>query len=588
MRFTRNLVLVLATAIVLLGAGIQLKTRHLGPAADRRAYLSGPFKRRHFGRSHLLLQFERPIQPQIVEELRKRGAVVIASVPENGLMVSARDDFSVEGLGIRWAGRLRPEDKISPAVAGQTSSSAPQAQTFLVEFHADVDPDDARAMVAEHNLMAIDHPDLLDNHLLVSGAFGDVSRLTEWDELAYVLPVSADLLAGNRVSGCAGAVTQNGAVANYVKVSLGWPAGVGGVPGGVAGGDGVEVKYVFGNLTRKILPSLPQSEILRAFQEWAKYGRLKFTPGADPSGPRTINIFFASGAHGDPYPFDGPGKVLAHTFYPSPPNPEPIAGDMHFDADEHWQVGADTDLFTVALHETGHALGLGHSDQPGAVMYPYYRLGIKLSADDIAGIQDLYGAPDRAAAAPRPALALIVQNPAIASFTTTAASMSFSGITANGTGEAQVTWRTDQNVSGSASGSANWSIASVALHDGANRITITAVDAAKQTASVTIAVNRQQTVISDRTPPSLSINSPASSISSSQSATITVRGTAADNVGVTSVTWSTSTGGSGVATGTTNWTAADIPLRAGSNTVTIRAFDAARNSSWRTVMIVRR
>ena len=42
-----------------------------------------------------------------------------------------------------------------------------------------------------------------------------------------------------------------------------------------------------------------------------------------------------------------------------PLNPEPIAGDMHFDNDESWRIGANLDVFSVALHETGHALGLG-------------------------------------------------------------------------------------------------------------------------------------------------------------------------------------------------------------------------------------
>jgi hypothetical protein len=33
---------------------------------------------------------------------------------------------------------------------------------------------------------------------------------------------------------------------------------------------------------------------------------------------------------------------------------------MHFDADEAWENPQKIDLYSVALHEAGHALGLGH------------------------------------------------------------------------------------------------------------------------------------------------------------------------------------------------------------------------------------
>src|SRR5215471_6540428 len=73
-------------------------------------------------------------------------------------------------------------------------------------------------------------------------------------------------------------------------------------------------------------PASTQSEMLRAFKEWGKAANVKFTAGTDARTTQPMNVLFAAGAHGDPYPFDGPSGVLAHTFYPAPPNPEPIAG----------------------------------------------------------------------------------------------------------------------------------------------------------------------------------------------------------------------------------------------------------------------
>uniref|UniRef100_U6CUP9 Matrilysin n=1 Tax=Neovison vison TaxID=452646 RepID=U6CUP9_NEOVI len=111
------------------------------------------------------------------------------------------------------------------------------------------------------------------------------------------------------------------------------------------------------------------------------------------AGTADIMIGFARGAHGDYYPFDGPGNTLAHAFAPGPG----LGGDAHFDEDERWTDGSrlGINFLVTATHELGHSLGLGHSSDPSAVMYPTYRVGesknFRLSPDDIKGIQKLYG-----------------------------------------------------------------------------------------------------------------------------------------------------------------------------------------------------
>jgi len=83
----------------------------------------------------------------------------------------------------------------------------------------------------------------------------------------------------------------------------------------------------------------------------------------------------------------------------------------------------------------------------------------------------------------------------------------------------------------------------------------------------------------ETTPPTVTISSPTSSPTyTATGSSLTLQGTASDNVGVTRVTWVNNLGGSGTATGTSSWTASAIALQLGSNVLAVTARDAAGNT----------
>jgi hypothetical protein len=78
---------------------------------------------------------------------------------------------------------------------------------------------------------------------------------------------------------------------------------------------------------------------------------------------------------------------------PPPINGGTDAGDIMFNSTIPWKINNDYDLLTVAIHEFGHALGMGHSAISTADMYATYNaIKQSLTPDDSSGIQSIYGA----------------------------------------------------------------------------------------------------------------------------------------------------------------------------------------------------
>ncbi|KAG7241930.1 hypothetical protein INR49_024677 [Caranx melampygus] len=147
------------------------------------------------------------------------------------------------------------------------------------------------------------------------------------------------------------------------------------------------------HLSRETVRSL----VFYALRVWAEPTALEFHEVSSVEAA-DLQIDFLHGYHGDGYPFDGVGGAVGHAFFPSDPA---RAGGVHLDAEEEWAFrqpeSEGTDLFTVLVHEFGHALGLSHSSSRHSVMRPYYQgpagdpLNYHLGAHDLEHITQLYG-----------------------------------------------------------------------------------------------------------------------------------------------------------------------------------------------------
>ncbi len=85
-------------------------------------------------------------------------------------------------------------------------------------------------------------------------------------------------------------------------------------------------------------------------------------------------------------------NTLASAFVPPPFNGGPNADDVVINSNQNWNPHGGFDLLTVAIHEFGHALGMGHATAANADMYGYYTSAKPtLSTDDTSGIRSIYG-----------------------------------------------------------------------------------------------------------------------------------------------------------------------------------------------------
>jgi len=159
-----------------------------------------------------------------------------------------------------------------------------------------------------------------------------------------------------------------------------------------------EVGYpsnLIATLNSRLGPNGWQAAFQDASAKWEKYANINLVWVPDDGSPSHSGNY----QQGDPAKgdiriggFAQPTGELAFTLLPPPANGASDSGDIFFNTSQPFAVGRNYDLETVAFHEIGHALGLGHSADSNAAMSSVYsgpRPGP--TGDDIAGIQAIWG-----------------------------------------------------------------------------------------------------------------------------------------------------------------------------------------------------
>jgi hypothetical protein len=147
------------------------------------------------------------------------------------------------------------------------------------------------------------------------------------------------------------------------------------------------------SLSSRMPASTWERDILAAFQSWADLGNVNI--GLVPDDGRAI---------GTPGPLEGKPNVGDIRIVSRPLSPDALALAVPFDLFDNrsgtvlfndtvpFTNGGTDDLYTVALHEAGHVMGLDHSPDPSSAMFETFmnpRTGP--STSDVANFQSLYG-----------------------------------------------------------------------------------------------------------------------------------------------------------------------------------------------------
>ncbi|MDI6774057.1 MAG: matrixin family metalloprotease [Verrucomicrobiota bacterium] len=337
--------------------------------------------------ARVLVQFRAEPPTQGILALERAGARIMNYVSRSVRLVSATPaQLRAARDGIRWADAPAASDKISADLCVDGSHAA---RKVLVQFFDDAPLADALAAISSVGANIVgERKYLASTYMVVEADDAKLAALAGSDATAWIMRCPNRLPFGSPAHVCSGPMVQGLKLAPFAVVGDGWDG---------PGRGSADLLYCFMNVTPDLPETAARQAVIDSMKKWAFEAALSFTETPAQGRNNSIDIGWYAGDHGDGDPFDGPFGVLAHAFLPNDVNPEPIAGDVHFDEDETWRVGvgAGISLPCVSLHELGHSLGMDHSTDPDAIMFPFYQdvADPQLTQDDIDGIQSIYGSP---------------------------------------------------------------------------------------------------------------------------------------------------------------------------------------------------
>ena len=168
-----------------------------------------------------------------------------------------------------------------------------------------------------------------------------------------------------------------------------------------------------------------------------------------------------------------------------------------------------------------------------------------------------------------------------ATYTTDQPTVGLAGTASDSLGIQSVSWSSDRGCSGTCSGTTSWSASGITLSLGDNIITVTATNTSGLTSTDSIKITRE-----GQQAPVVLITAPTSNAScTTGSTTIELGGTAAHDAGIASVSWSNLHVGSGACVGTDTWSAAGVPLKTGTNLITVTAVSALGDTAADTITV---